>query len=619
MLRWMVIVLLSGCARNHPDLAQDGPMAGLDANADTGAVDGKGTQEGSVAPDGSSADSDGPSLPPPAPQVCSQDDWCWENPLPAGVSLAAVVGSPTDLWVGGYHNLIHFDGKRWVHGPFYVQGRIDGALDDGTNGIYMVAGVGILRFDGKTWQTEHSDLNLYAVGATGAGELLAVGGGVTAKVVHRKAGKWSPMTLPGTTSQLNGVWGSGGQAFAVGQGGQIYRYDGSAWTKVSSGTAQNLNGVAGSGPSDVHAVGKGGTILRYDGQSWQAASSPTSNDLSAVWLRQAGDGFAVGWKGTILRLQGTAWTLMASPTDKNLKTVGAVGTEVWAAGDQGTLLRFAGAKWSEVSTAVTRNHLHDAHGSGGELFAVCGGAIGAGGEVMRRTAKGWSVVHTLGDYLYGVFASSTTDVWAVGGKGTILHFDGTVWSSVSSGATGWLKGVWAGGPGDVVVVGDNGVVLRDSGSGFKAEASGTTEHLTDVTGTASGEVFAVGFGGTVLRSQSGGAWTKMSSGTTQNLNRIWAAGPKAVFAVGDGGTVLRYDGSGWSTITTPFTAHLKGVWGRSASDLYVAGYGGHIAHYDGKSWLTHKSGAHSGLEAVWGDATGGVWAVGGLGVVVHHP
>ena len=41
-----------------------------------------------------------------------------------------------------------------------------------------------------------------------------------------------------------------------------------------------------------------------------------------------------------------------------------------------------------------------------------------------------------------VWGSSGSDVFAVGNGGTILHYDGSAWSAMTSGTTFALNGVW---------------------------------------------------------------------------------------------------------------------------------------------------------------------------------
>ena len=71
------------------------------------------------------------------------------------------------------------------------------------------------------------------------------------------------MTSP-TTSDLADIWTpAGAEAFAVGAGGEILHYNGTAWSAMASPTTSDLNKVWGLSASEVFAVGKNGTILHY--------------------------------------------------------------------------------------------------------------------------------------------------------------------------------------------------------------------------------------------------------------------------------------------------------------------------------------------------------------------
>ena len=58
-----------------------------------------------------------------------------------------------------------------------------------------------------------------------------------------------------------------------------------------------------------------------------------------------------------------------------------------------------------------------------------------------------------GNVLSAVWGSSGSDVFAVGGGGTILHYDGSSWSGMSSGTSNGLAGVWGSSGSDVFAVG----------------------------------------------------------------------------------------------------------------------------------------------------------------------
>ena len=104
----------------------------------------------------------------------------------------------------------------------------------------------------------------------------------------------------------------------------------------------------------------------------------------------------------------------------------------------------------------------------------------------------------------GVWGSSSSNVFAVGDAGTILHYDGTSWSPMSSGTTGSLRDVW---------------------------------------GASGSNVFVVGSGGTILH-YNGTNWSPMASGTTTWLNEVWGRNGSDVFAGGNSGAILHYDGIG---------------------------------------------------------------------------
>ena len=121
-----------------------------------------------------------------------------------------------------------------------------------------------------------------------------------------------------------------------------------------------------------------------------------------------------------------------------------------------------------------------------------------------------------GNDLIAVWGSSDSDVYAVGGSGTILHYDGRAWSAMSSSTDGVLLGVWGSSGSDVYAVGLNGTILHYDGSAWSAMHSGTSQTLRGVWGSSDSDVFAVGYWGTILH-YDGSTWSEMSSGTGVDL------------------------------------------------------------------------------------------------------
>jgi len=148
---------------------------------------------------------------------------------------------------------------------------------------------------------------------------------------------------------------------------------------------------------------------------------------------------------------------------------------------------------------------------------------------------------------------------------------------MSSGTTYRLNGVWGSSSSDVFAVGDGGTILHYNGDSWSSMASGTTHRLYDVWSSSSSDVFAVGDGGIILH-YNGTAWSSMSSGTTYHLHDVWGGSASDVFAVGDYGTILHYNGDSWSSVGSGTTYHLNGVCRSSAFDVFVIGDCGTILH-----------------------------------------
>jgi hypothetical protein len=247
-------------------------------------------------------------------------------------------------------------------------------------------------------------------------------------------------------------------------------------------------------------------------------------------------------------------------------------------------------------------------------------AVGGYGAVLHFDGARWTSMQSGTDrHLEGVWGTSGENVFAVGQDGIILRFDGAGWTEVPSGTSQNLRGVWGASPERVFAVGDSGTILHFDGTSWEGMVSGTTEHLLAIWGTSPSDIHAVGYQGTILHFD-GAAWIPSESGTDRNLRGIWGASPNDVFAVGSRRTLLRYDGSNWNPMSssTPEIRILKDVWGTSPTDVYVVGHNNTLLHFDGGSWrpLIPSEGemGEPGFFGVWGTHDGGIHVVGGGGV-----
>jgi hypothetical protein len=532
----------------------------------------------------------------------------------------------------------------------------------------FVSGVGkVIYFDGNAW-TDLGDpgCNCRSVAAVSHDEAFVVG--AAGAVRHWTGSEWvdvSSDVLSGV--QLKDVWGASPRDVWAISDSTMYHFDGTEWTAF--GATLPLGGrvmaIWGSGPDDVWVVGLAGMILHWNGQVWFVQSlARFGTDLLAVWGSGPNDVWAGGFVdcpcgGALFHYDGTTWTQVSGVPglEQTFPTAGASSPgEVWAITYHGALLHDDGGGWSNteilpgvlarkiaspapgtaiaLATEGDQDLILRNDGDGWKLAVpppepltgVWGSsasdvwAVG-GGSIRHRLAGTWTWEPTPGGIpLADVWGASATDVWAVGDSG-IAHFDGEAWTR-SAGAAIPLRSVWGSSPTDVWAGGDDQVAHWDGSSW--TTMSLPIGHVADVWGSSAANVFAVGEDGQIRR-WDGSAWTTMASGTAVALSGVWGSGPGDVYAVGIAGTVLHYDGNAagsWTTVATPASefASIEAVWGSGPGDVYIlADAGASVVHWDGASWrkLTTFPFVGARMLALWGSGPHDIYAAGNDGRVVH--
>lgn len=273
------------------------------------------------------------------------------------------------------------------------------------------------------------------------------------------------------TTELDGVWAaSPTSVVAVGRTGTVIRWDGRTWsriTAVSSGADHQT--IWGFGPTDFYVaiVGNvnGTRLFRYDG-TWVPQTPAPANIVSALW-GSSGRVFAAGAGGEIGHYDSSTWSYSTNGTLDFNGIWGTDANNAIAVGNGGTAYRYAGS-WAPDPTGTTFL-LRDIAGTGSVEFAVGNvSAVMKAPVVLRHMNNTWTdmsaMLPAVGNVIiHAVWVVSPTDVYAVGESGTILHYDGTAWTSMPSGVTVTLTeifGVTEGAKTDLFAVGAAGTVLR---------------------------------------------------------------------------------------------------------------------------------------------------------------
>ncbi|HTR52682.1 MAG TPA: hypothetical protein VMJ10_18330 [Kofleriaceae bacterium] len=279
--------------------------------------------------------------------------------------------------------------------------------------------------------------------------------------------------------------GDGSSVWTIGTNetaGTVFRLASDGAHEAVSFPGESLVSISASSPTDVWVVGNG--LHHYDGHGW------TTRDMPMDPVFAIGRGWAVGVHGTIydpasfavlagpnalidLEPQGptvpsawgdspsdvwasdagrlfhftTAWTDVTPWSDElPQQIVGTTANDVWVSGFSGAMYHFDGTRWTTVLSNVNENVIS-------AMFAVASNdvwAVGLSGVAVHYDGNAWAPValpplacanngseSCMSIQLYGVWASSGSDVWITGyvqqdpGGSPVLYHDDGQWHDVS--------------------------------------------------------------------------------------------------------------------------------------------------------------------------------------------
>jgi len=252
-----------------------------------------------------------------------------------------------DVWPQKSANPFYRPGGMWGTSStvlFFVGNNGDIRGWDNANNTWIQSAANVSSGATLTgiWGTSINDVYVTASANSGAaGEFIYhnVSGNLTAGT------GWSnPLAI--ASGGLNGVSGTTGHTYAVGNGGRIFHSsDGSVWNPLTTGVpAVDLHGVFVLDATHVYVVGDAGTILFSSGNGMfikqTIAATYATFAFRAIWAADADNVFAVGDKGAVLHGDSAGtWIAETSGLEvqtANINTVfGTSATNVYVAGDSG--------------------------------------------------------------------------------------------------------------------------------------------------------------------------------------------------------------------------------------------------------------------------------------------
>jgi len=494
------------------------------------------------------------------------------------------------------------------------------------NDVFAVGlGGGIMHYDGTRWAAMDSGVSqpLWGLWGAASDDVYAVGDeGV---VVHYNGATWSQVDL-GTDIQLNYVWGTGpSDIFVCGREGLMFHFDGTAWTSMPTGLDVSIVNVWGSGANDVFACSSYGNVIHYDGTAWtdMTADLPLNPAdaiyLYAIWGIGPNDVFVTGDLGIILHYDGAVWTQMDSGTGEFINAIYGTGPDnIYAGADGGVMAHFDGLRWSPINSGTTQA-IYGLWTAGDDVFAVGPATIQhfSGGP----TTEVIDLPHTTSNAA-AIWGASASDLFVALSAGSVLHFDGLLWSDTGLVAPDGLWSLWGAASNDLYACGLTGGVFHYDGAAWTTMVSNTTGDLRSIWGSGPSDIFAVG---DVILHFNGTSWAEAAFVPLDYLRGVWGSGPSDVYAVGDPSTILHYDGSlpisdpgAWVPMLSGIDSRIYGVWGAGVNDVYALADLDGVWHYDGIAWSKLSVNSKQSFDAANGTSSTDFFAVEYLGLGLFH-
>lgn len=228
--------------------------------------------------------------------------------------------------------------------------------------------------------------------------------------------------------------------------------------------------------------------------------------------------------------------------------------------------------------------------------------------------------------LGAVWGSASSDVWAVGSEGVMIHYDGTRWAAAQSPTKAPLLGIHGIASDDIWAVGDD-VILHWDGNEWSVKLENISEALLAVWVVASDDVWIAGIDKEthhgLLRHWNGQEFGRGVFGGAASVWELWAGGPGDVWMAGTklDDTEAGFVAHGNVDLVSPTHeyagAALRSLWGLDSNDIWFVPYTGAFQHWDGTAFTEFPGDPDAKLLGISGTAPDDIWAVGLHGAIMH--
>ena len=206
---------------------------------------------------------------------------------------------------------------------------------------------------------------------------------------------------------------------------------------------------------------------------------------------------------------------------------------------------------------------------------------------------------------YDVLCFSKDNVWVVGTKGTIYHFDGNTWSKFESPTTIWLEAIWGRSENEIYVAGDETNIFRWDGSNWKQLEYKTNtgkslqNRLYTIGGAPNGPTYVGGSFGIILKIDGDTVTRVKNSNKSHLLGLAHVPTTEDILIGASKGTLLKLTNDEVSVIETGVEMSLYGLDATPDGEVIIVGWMGlGLSYKDGAVQKQYNLGSNSFCEGV---------------------
>lgn len=588
--------------------------------------------------------------------------------------------SSTDIWASANNGeIIRYDGSSWSLNYDVGSAHLNGIAMRTTSDGWAVGQSGkIYHYNGTAWSESADSGNdvWFDIASLASNDVWVVGSDDDeaeddGKIAHYNGSVWSYVTPPSDHVIYGVAAVSPTDMWAAGKSGRIWRYNGVSWSLQTDTGSETWNDIVLISANDGWVAGKSGAVAHWNGSAWTVAAVPSPAEIKSLDAISSTDIWAVGQNGNVWHYNGSAWEYRGTAGSDKLNNITMINAQTgWAVGNNGRIelygLLLYDATGTYQSTVVDT-------GTASPIWSVASWVetLVAGGNVTIATRTGatpapdgswssWSgeltqpngsqitspsarylqyrISYTRGDNptesprvdavtiqynlatsanLYSIAALSSSDVWAAGASGKIIHFDGTGWAEYAdTGNETWYAMDFRT-PIDGWVGGISGSVAHWNGSSWSDSSVPSAADIRAIAAVAVNDVWAAGLSGRIWH-YDGLSWTLFIDTGNTTWRTLAFSSANDIWAGGDSGALAHWDGSSWSTSTIPSPDTIYGMTAVSSSDMWAVGANGKIWNYNGSSWSLHTdTGSQQWLGSAFPTSFDG-WAIGGDGAIRRY-